>query len=257
MVGLIGKARKDRDEFYFFKYLENIGSIAQGKGIGSVSISNEVEFALKILGHEPTLVVDIGANVGDYTAEILRKSPSSEIHLFEPAMINVSRLQKRFENFNNVFVVPVAVSNSEGEAFLYSDKPGSGLASISNRNLKHFKLFLESKEKIKSIKFQTYWKDILNSRHIDLMKLDIEGSELRALSGAGNAVKFTKVIQFEFGGANIDTKTFFQDFWYFFSDHNFTLYRISPLGPQLISEYSETDEIFRTTNFLAVNKDLF
>jgi hypothetical protein len=61
---------------------------------------------------------------------------------------------------------------------------------------------------------------------IDYVKIDVEGWELSVLQGFGDLVYNMRVIQFEFGGSNIDTRTFFQDFWYFFKDHNFSIYRI-------------------------------
>lgn len=86
------------------------------------------------------------------------------------------------------------------------------------------------------------------------MKLDIEGYELQALESFGSALAVTKVIQFEFGGCNIDTKTYFQDFWYFFKEHQFDLYRITPFGLQPLNKYTEMDECFRTTDYVAVNQ---
>jgi len=56
------------------------------------------------------------------------------------------------------------------------------------------------------------------------------------------------------GGANIDTRTFFQDFWYFFAKHNYDLFRITPFGVQKIDEYKERDEFFSTTNFIAIRR---
>jgi hypothetical protein len=65
-----------------------------------------------------------------------------------------------------------------------------------------------------------------------------------------------RALQFEFGGCNIDTRTFFQDFWYFFKSYNFDIYRVGPFGVKEIVAYSELDEFFSTTNFIAVNRKL-
>ena len=89
---------------------------------------------------------------------------------------------------------------------------------------------------------------------INYMSIDIEGYELQALESFGSALAVTKVIQLEFGGCNIDTKTYFQDFWYFFKEHQFDLYRITPFGLQPLNKYTEMDECFRTTNYVAVNQ---
>ena len=86
-----------------------------------------------------------------------------------------------------------------------------------------------------------------------MVKIDVEGHELTALKGFGNALNATRVLQFEFGGCNIDTRTYFQDFWYFFKGQDFEIYRITPVGAEKITRYNERDEFFSTTNYIAVN----
>ena len=60
-------------------------------------------------------------------------------------------------------------------------------------------------------------------------------------------------ILFEFGGCNIDSRTFFQDFFYLLKD-KYHIYRVLQDGLFQISEYREIYEIFLTTNFLEVHK---
>ena len=86
--------------------------------------------------------------------------------------------------------------------------------------------------------------------------IDIEGHEMDALLGFGTAINHIDLIQFEFGGCNIDTRIFFRDFWYFFKKNEFDLFRISPLGIIPIINYKESDECFAETNFLAQKKIL-
>ena len=92
---------------------------------------------------------------------------------------------------------------------------------------------------------------------IDLLKVDIEGHELDCFKGAQGmfATKAIGLVTLEFGGANIDTRTYFRDFWYFFEPLGMDLYRITPSGYLFKMEhYYETQEQFRTTNFLAVRR---
>lgn len=59
------------------------------------------------------------------------------------------------------------------------------------------------------------------------------------------------MVTFEFGGANIDSKTYFQDFWYFFKAFGFHLYRITPSGYLVyLRSYEEALEKFLTTNVI-------
>jgi hypothetical protein len=87
---------------------------------------------------------------------------------------------------------------------------------------------------------------------IDFLKLDVEGSEYRVLMGArrlleSRAIKF---IQFEFGGANIDARTYFRDFYNLLSP-TYTIYLILKDGLRPVTRYLERSEVFLTTNYLA------
>jgi len=225
---------------------------AQGKGYGSSSIDSEINSIKKLLGEvEPALCIDIGGNIGDYTAGLNKRFPDSRIVCFEPSQTNVALLQGRFGSNKNISVESVGVSNQSGTHTLFSDKPGSGLGSLTKRNLSHFNREFDIEEAIRIIKFEDYWQQKLRSAPIDILKMDIEGHELDALEGCGEALSASKVVQFEFGGCNIDTRTYFQDFWYFFTERDFSLFRITPFGLSPLSRYKERDEAFRTTNFLA------
>jgi FkbM family methyltransferase len=239
--------------FSFLGRMESFLARLQGKGYGSTTIKKEVSCVLNLLKGEPNLAIDIGGNIGDYTAALRLRKPSLKIHVFEPSPNNIKRLNLRFNNDELSIIVPFALTDTDGTAILHSDEPGSGLGSLVNRKLDHFNISLEISESVPTIRFENYWTEILKSALIDIVKIDVEGYELIVLEGFGRALSHTKVIQFEFGGANIDTKNYFQDFWYFFKNNNFNLFRITPFGAQRIDFYSERDEYFLTTNYIAVN----
>jgi FkbM family methyltransferase len=228
----------------------------QGKGYGAATIKHEYAMVNKLMGGRPILAIDIGGNIGDYTAEIRKKNSNVEIHIFEPSVTNIEKLNFRFKGDDKIYIVPYAVSNKIGIATLFANISGSGLGSMTKRNLDHFDIEFNVKEEINTIRFEEYWLNKLESRRIDLVKLDIEGHELFALEGFGKAISEIKIIQFEFGGCNIDTKTYFQDFWYFFKERNFELYRITRFGVEEIKSYKESDEFFSTTNYIAVNREV-
>ena len=240
--------------FKFLEFLEKGLAFFQGKGYGEASIKQEVKLALQKTNKHPKLVIDIGGNVGNYTKNLRMRNLDSEIHIFEPSKANLLKLKIAFENDPLVIVNHCGISNVECDSILFSDEEGSGFGSLTKRRLDHFGIEFNVSEAIRLIRFDDYWRDKLNSRSIDLVKLDIEGHELEALESFGPALLVTKVIQFEFGGCNIDTKTYFQDFWYFFKENKFDLYRITPFGLNPIRKYSEIDECFRTTNYIAVNQ---
>ncbi len=90
---------------------------------------------------------------------------------------------------------------------------------------------------------------------IDFLKLDVEGHELAVLRGAQRMLGAGAVsmIQFEFGPANIYSRTFFYDFWTLLSSA-YDIHRVVPKGLAHIAYYGEQREIFLTTNYLAVRR---
>jgi hypothetical protein len=137
---------------------------------------------------------------------------------------------------------------------LFYDKVGSGLASLSKRRLDHFDIQFEESEQVNIQTLDAYC-DSRAIDGIDLLKIDVEGHELGVLTGCSEMLgkQKIKMISFEFGGGNIDTRTFFQDFWYFFQQHGLKIFRILPSGHLLpISNYRENYEQFRTTNYFVL-----
>ena len=148
----------------------------------------------------------------------------------------------------------VAVGREPGQATLWYDTEGSGIASLTKRDLAHVGVSFDKSETVTTTTIDDYCAEHGISR-IDLLKLDIEGHELDALAGASTMCgrQAIGMVMFEFGGCNIDTRTFFLDFWHFFTEGGTRLYRITPGGRLFpLDRYTESLEQFRTTNFLAV-----
>jgi FkbM family methyltransferase len=239
--------------------LEQFSSLNQGKGWGGFTIEDEINSCLSLLNESPKFIIDVGANIGLYTQSLIKKFPDSTYFLFEPSKLNMEILSEKFYYFDNVHCSLYALSNETTTKNLYSDKEGSGLASLSKRRLDHFNIFMDVIEPINTIRFDEFlqFDDIPDvPEYIDYVKIDVEGHEISVLEGFGSLIDRVKLVQFEFGGCNIDTKTYFQDFWYFFNSKNFSIYIITPQGPQKINNYRESLEFFTTTNYIALNNNL-
>lgn len=236
--------------YRLFGALERRFAHLQGKGMGAHSMQAEIK-AVTHLQAQLALVVDIGGNVGNYSQTVLSYFPQATIHLFEPAGANITKLQQRFSGHTQVVINQKAVGAAAGQMTLYADQPGSGLASLSKRDLSHHNIRFEHEEQVEVVRFDQYYDTFLSGKIIDLVKIDVEGHEMAVLNGFGETLNKVRVFQFEFGGCNVDTRTYFRDFWDFFTQRGFTIYRITPLGLQHIDKYREADEVFTTTNFLA------
>lgn len=238
-----------------FSYLEYISAYAQGKGwVASLEI--EVSLCASLLPDGIATLIDIGGNQGEYTNEVISKFKDARAFIFEPSNSNQIILDKKFSSSSRVRVFPFALSDSTSVMPLYADSPGSGGASLSKRKLEHFGIHFSEVEKVNVKRFDEIWNGE-SSEAIDLVKIDVEGYELNVLKGFGHHLQRVRVVQFEMGGTDIDTRTFFQDFWYFFEQEKFALFRMSPSGLVRIDTYREQEEGFAFKNYVALNKRFF
>jgi FkbM family methyltransferase len=242
--------------YIFWRNLEVFAQRAQGKGWGATSLKAEIKALTKIatsLGLRDVVALDVGANKGEWSLALIKAIPDSTIHAFEPSTKAFEFLSQNTKKFKQITLYQLALSDQNSSASIYFDEEGSGQASLVNRRLDHFGSNWEKSEVVEVTTLDN-WISKNPSVKPNILKLDVEGFELAALKGATETLQFIKVVQFEFGGTSIDTKVFFQDFWYFFKDINFALYRFGPRGLQPIDRYSEQDESFSVTNFFAIRK---
>lgn len=196
---------------------------------------------------EGPVVFDVGANRGEYTRRVLEAMPSARVYLFEPQKKLYDILAQNFKNSFNV-----GLSDKRGSVPIFGSLDKDGLTSLYKRNLEHRGVSFEEQEKVELTTLDDFCSEHSISK-IQFLKLDIEGHELKALQGAERMLANIDFIQFEFGGCDIDSRTFFQDFWRLLAEQ-FTIYRITNQGLRPIRRYTERDEVFMTSNYLAERK---
>jgi FkbM family methyltransferase len=239
-----------------------VSQYLMGIGAGGGVVSSGERAALDVLRRRhraPYCIFDVGSNQGQYVKLILANmgAEALSVHCFEPGLETFKTLVSSVQTDSRIKLNNLGIGKNRGEAVLHYDNAGSGLASLTMRKLDHFGIKFTKTESVAVDTIDSYCSDHSINR-IHLLKLDIEGHELDALAGASKMLgaKAIDIVTFEFGGCNIDTRSFFQDFWYFFAEVHMRIFRITASGYLFpIQSYKEIDEQFRTTNFIALKND--
>lgn len=89
-------------------------------------------------------------------------------------------------------------------------------------------------------------------KEIDFVKIDTEGHKLEILKGGESLFKKRqiKVIQFEYGGYNIDSLVLLEDIFNFSNRLDYYFYKIFPTQLKLIKKYDCRFENFQSQNWL-------
>jgi FkbM family methyltransferase len=207
---------------------------------------------------EDVVVFDLGANVGNYSELLLSYNSKNErklqIHIFEPTKGCYEILTRKFANDTQVVLNNMAVSDKEGSSEIFYDKEKSTLASMYQRDLSAYSMKLSERETIHTDRLDVYIREH-GIKHIDLMKFDIEGHELPACRGMGEYLNgdFVDFIQFEYGGANLDSHTSLLELYAMFDARGFAIAKIMPKGLE-IRKYRSWMENFTYANYVAISR---
>ena len=122
------------------------------------------------------LVVDGGANMGGYALLASRRAgPAGRVFAFEPDPRNFARLAARVRRCANVQPVPKAIADRSGESLLFLDTFHAGHTLIDGR-------VGERGIAVAVTSLDDFVRE-LGLPGLDVVKLDVEGAELRALDG--------------------------------------------------------------------------
>lgn len=132
---------------------------------------------------DSSTIFDIGANVGLYSLLAASVNSNAFVYAFEPTPMLQSILKKNIliNEIDNIIVNPVAVSDESGDIFLNTCTGGDG--SNEGMNFVSHTQVQEVTEVVQALTIDDYCQQN-GIETIDLMKMDIEGGEFRALLGA-------------------------------------------------------------------------
>ncbi|HEX7387971.1 MAG TPA: FkbM family methyltransferase [Castellaniella sp.] len=197
----------------------------------------------------------MGANKGDWSAALLKLKPKfGKLLVCEPQASLRPSLVNLLAPSHDVFIEQVAVGASPGDMVLYADHAGSPLASMYHRDISHYNISMDQQQTV-SVTTVDLLLEKYELASVSFLKLDAEGHEFEILKGAQHSLSDCRIraLSFEFGGCNIDSRTYFKDFWQLLvREHGYSMFRILPSRLLLrLKEYSETLEQFNWQTVLA------
>lgn len=146
------------------------------------------QLLIERLGIERPVVFDLGANRGDVSARYRELLPNAEIHCFEPFPDSCRQLRRRFERDAAVHVHELAVAEGQGRRRLHLTGYHQ-THSLLRRESVARRYYPESVGAVgEAIEVETTTLDAFCSEQaigrVDVVKMDIQGGEIRALRGA-------------------------------------------------------------------------
>ncbi|MEO7294069.1 MAG: FkbM family methyltransferase [Ginsengibacter sp.] len=156
---------------------------------------------LKIMAHfDIDKLLDVGANIGQYSLEMRELGFKEEIISFEPLRAAYEQLKKVAKKDKNWVVNNYALGNENVESFI-NVSANSMSSSILNMLPEHIKSAPESeyvaKECIEIKKLDSVFELFFKEGDNIMLKIDTQGFERNVILGAENVLNKIRIIQLE------------------------------------------------------------
>lgn len=215
-----------------------------GLGYGNIykdTWTGEEWFLRKVLSpSNPKIVLDIGANVGNYS-KLLLKYTEAKIYAFEPSTSSFADLLKQDEK---IVKINSAIADYDGEAVLNSKTSCDERASLDSR----VRSGLSETVRVTTVESFLASEKITD---VDFIKIDTEGFEKEVILGLGKIKP--KYIQLEFNVNHLQRDCTFFEIAKLLPGYSF--YRLLPNGWLKINPEEYLSNIFIFSNIIAVRGD--
>jgi len=232
------------------------------RGIGilnyeSAHLSGEKWLLERFCRNKLKTVIDVGANVGEYSKSVIENNTKVRLFSFEPHPVTFEVLQSNAVALGYTAMnLAVGVEKGFVELFDHATTDGSQHASIHKSVIEDIHQSKSTSHRVAITTLDAFMGETGLAR-VDLLKIDTEGNELQVLSGAKYALAAGRIelIHFEFNVCNVISRAFMKDFYDLLS--NYIFFRMLPDGVVRLPAYGVDVadlEIFAYQNILAIHE---
>jgi FkbM family methyltransferase len=159
-----------------------------------------------LIGRDDPTILEIGANVGQTTEDMLREMPRSRIYCFEPEPRAIKKFKERISS-PNVSLFECAVGDRNG-VVTFNQSTGEGAAKDWDQSgsIRKPKLHLQTWP---TVKFETQievpivrlddWAIDKTLDQVDLIWADVQGAESDLIAGGASVIRSTRFFFTEYG----------------------------------------------------------
>lgn len=172
------------------------------------------------------ILLDVGANVGQFALSLVKYQPQATIYSFEPYSAAFQKLDQNTQNWANIIPVNLALGseNITQKLYIHQYPVMNSLLDIAKSEREIWGP-MENQVDVEVMTLD-HWISTNNISSIDLLKVDTQGYDLEVLKGASNYLRqnLVKLALVEVNFIKIyENQIYFEDIYGFLKTFGFNL----------------------------------
>ena len=224
-----------------YYYLKNLFKYGVAASVESEKLIKNIKF---------DCLIDVGANIGQFSSLCYKINPNLYIYSFEPIRVCFEKLRNVLPESKNIFLFNVALGNSNEKIKInISNRIDSSSILDFELQDKIFKGTTPHSKEIVYVKKLDDYVNLVKGKNV-LLKIDVQGYEKNVLFGAINFLKKVRYIYIELSFVELyKNQPLFTDISSFLNNKGFILKSINNLMYE--NNYSiQGDFLFENKNML-------